>query len=313
MFFASDSAWLKRHSETMQPYFTGVVCNDVASILARARGLPIGEAEFIMGIADAIREAGKAAAEKSASEAAKAAAAMKEAAAVATQAAVAGVSSEPVDPTKPPPPPAPAPAPPFVGLYRPKAVSDIQVGDIIFFGHWVAAGDEGREVHIIPPNTIMDLGPMQGKTDKSQFGAALTRGIGPVTEVDELEPSSGVNVYGVQRKRPSTFRKQNDGTMKEVKHADRIVRAWINNHDPADPKTVYDQLTYMHISTVIGFKDGHVLCLETDAPVGVTKRSWDSLSTGEVFFGRITPRNPPNLSWFLNRDNLLSKGRLDDD
>ena len=80
-------------------------------------------------------------------------------------------------------------------------------------------------------------------------------------------------------------------------------------------------LTYEHISTVIEVQPAQkrALCLETDRPVGVKARPWNApakypltgLSAGEIFFGRMT-ENPTKLSWFLNRDNLLAKERLDD-
>jgi len=320
VFTGDSSAWLRHHDETMQPYVTGVVCNDVASILARARGLPIGHEEFIMGIAHTIREAGQAA--DKARQKAEVAAAAALAAATAAGA--------------PAPPPLPAPA--RVGLFRPQTLGELKSGDIIFFGHWVPAADADKEVHIIPPRTILDLGPSVGTKDDSQFGAALSRGILDVKNPESLAPTKGVVVYGVQRDRPhipgdagaeqpravpSSIKTDAKKKKKpDIAPADRIVRAWLSDpkpkkgevlpDPPPPPTTVYDMLTYQHIATVIEVREKYALCLETAQPVGVTARNWETLSGAEVFFGRLTPKNPPDLSWFLSRDNLLAKGRLDD-
>lgn len=68
VFPTDGSLWLKHHQRTFQPYFTSVVCNDVTSILARLRGLPIGDQEFMMGMANELFRYGKASKTKSPSD-----------------------------------------------------------------------------------------------------------------------------------------------------------------------------------------------------------------------------------------------------
>ncbi len=299
-----SSDWLEHHSKTMQPFVTAAECNDVASTLGRARGLPFTGDEWISKMAWTTSKEGG--------------------------------GAEMFQGT--------------TGLFRPHRISEVQAGDIIFVGHWVSSEDTDKEVHIIPPELFVRLNPISADAGKptqglsqavndweDRVGFAAALGImnalpSVETKEDLAAPESGW-AYAIETKRPLGS--------KNEKRASRIIRRSVDKVPaappaakgaapkvpatppatdappvpaPAPPPLVphWEMLAYQHIATVIEVDDA-VRTFETAEPVGVKAWPWNWVSNPEWFFGRIPPGKQPDLSWFLDRENLIGKGRLDDD
>jgi hypothetical protein len=213
-FPADMSGWQDAHRDTMQPFVTGAVCNDVAAILARARGLPIGGAMSIMAIA---KELVRVAASLSG-------AARPVAAADGTALADGAEAGEP--------------GAGHLGLFRAQTFAELRRGDILFWMQWTPVSGTGvREAHIVVPEDVnkLPMGPLpeafavRGKVPANLanllaaspgFREALDAGLPDIWSLDQLPAKRGEVLYAIQRDRGmSTDRKPR-------KLADRIVRAF---------------------------------------------------------------------------------------
>lgn len=327
--------WFKGYDKTFRPSFTGGVCNDIASMLARARGAA-SEAESIMSMMRKCFAAGQAARDerkKKAAEAAKAAGSAPGQTSTAD-----GDGTTPVTP-----PPAADPIPSdsdFAGIFRPQSFAEVRAGDMIFFAVWVPRTDYKVTEHGVVPDHIQALRANPAPTWEPH---PHTKDVMAGSPGFAAQLAARLNLYDTMEALYATVTAPGAVAYGVVAGAkgQQVIKAYAKPPpkpapakqpagtpagplptppapDPVDPKAFvvdHQHLVYMHIATVVKPEANQLVMLETASPTGIFIRYRDTLLDPTVWFGRLPVPigpGPPNLSAYLERSRLVDAARLDD-